>query len=263
MNDLNEEFIKEDVIKGASALLISTYLLRDNDSSLFKATLKAVKIANKYNVPVLLALGTSVLVRDKRDFLQQFIKDHVQMLAMNIKEGEALNGISDPLLSLESLLDSVDFCLLTVGEKGLYIGGHCDEKYLRETGDMIHTKSIPEYNRYEYSRAMRKSDCEKPVKIYTHLNPYLGGPELITNTNGAGDAALSALLHDMASNVYHKKHIPLSPKHETNFLTYSSLHQVAKYCNRVSYEVLKQNSPRLSKGLPQKEDVLEESYWER
>ena len=91
----------------------------------------------------------------------------------------------------------------------------------------------------------------------------MGGPQVIKNTNGAGDAAMSALLHDIAANDYHRAMVPNSPKHEAKYLTYSSIHQVSKYCNRVSFEVLSQNSPRLSKGLPQKEDSLEESYWDK
>lgn len=83
------------------------------------------------------------------------------------------------------------------------------------------------------------------------------------NTNGAGDAALSALLHDMAANKYHKENVPNSSKHQHEFLTYSSFSQVCKYSNRASYEVLAQHSPRLSRGLPEREDSLEEAYWER
>ncbi|MEF1340343.1 inosine/guanosine kinase, partial [Vibrio rotiferianus] len=92
---------------------------------------------------------------------------------------------------------------------------------------------------------------------------YMGGPEKIKNTNGAGDAALSAVLHDMAANKYHKENVPNSSKHAHQFLTYSSFSQVCKYANRASYEVLVQHSPRLSRGLPEREDSLEEAYWER
>ena len=108
---------------------------------------------------------------------------------------------------------------------------------------------------------MKKSDCKKPIKIYTHINPFLGGPQIIRNTNGAGDGALAALLHDMCANIYHKRKVPNSTKHVANFLTYSSLSQISKYANRVSYEVLNQNSPRLIKGLPEREDGLELAYW--
>ena len=116
---------------------------------------------------------------------------------------------------------------------------------------------------YEFSRPMARAKCRKPARIYSHISPYMGGPEKIKNTNGAGDGALSAVLHDMVANSYHRMNVPNSAKHTSEFLTYSSLAQVCKYANRVSYEVLAQSSPRLSRGLPEKEDSLEEVYWER
>ena len=262
MNELDSEFIPEHIIKSASSLLISTYLLRDESSPLFKSTMKALKIAKDSNVPIIISLGTSSLVEEKREFFLDIIKDYVTILAMNEQEASALFGEDDPLLAGEKSLDYVDMTLLTVGKRGLYICGHVDESMARETKDMIHTKSISEYNKYEYSRAMKKARCSNPIKIYTHINPYLGGPGEIKNTNGAGDAALAAVLHDISANNYHRELIPNSPKHESEFLTYSSIHQVCKYANRVSYEVLKQNSPRLYQGLPTKEQSLEESYWE-
>ncbi|MDF5696589.1 inosine/guanosine kinase, partial [Vibrio parahaemolyticus] len=57
--------------------------------------------------------------------------------------------------------------------------------------------------------------------------------------------------------------VPNSEKHEVRCLTYSSLSQICKYANRVSYEVLTQHSPRLSRALPEREDSLEETYWDR
>ena len=68
------------------------------------------------------------------------------------------------------------------------------------------------------------------------------------NTNGAGDGALAALLHDITANAYHKTNVPNSSKHTFDWLTYSSLAQVCKYANRVSYQVLNQHSPRLTRG---------------
>lgn len=91
----------------------------------------------------------------------------------------------------------------------------------------------------------------------------MGGPEKIMNTNGAGDGALAALLHDITANSYHRSNVPNSSKHKFTWLTYSSLAQVCKYANRVSYQVLNQHSPRLTRGLPEREDSLEESYWDR
>ena len=91
----------------------------------------------------------------------------------------------------------------------------------------------------------------------------MGGPEKIRNTNGAGDGALSAVIHDIAANHFHREVLPTSGKHERPWLTYSSFSQVCKYANRVCYEVLAQSSPRLSRALPEREDSLEETYWDR
>lgn len=262
MNELSSDFIPEDVIKGSAALLVSAYSLRDESSTMFQANLAACEFAKKHNVPVVLSLGTSTLIASKQEFFKKFIQDYVSLCAMNEEEAKALVGETDPLLSCEKILDLCDMVLLTVGPRGLYLAGHVDEASKRETKDMIHSKSLAEYNRYEYSRAMMKKDCKSPLKIYTHINPYMGGPGVIKNTNGAGDAALSALLHDIASNTYHRQVTPNSPKHVSRFLTYSSIHQVSKYSNRASFEVLKQNSPRLVKGLPAREESLEDAYWD-
>jgi inosine kinase len=262
MNELSEDFIPEDIIKASSLVLISAYSLRDENSSMFKANHKVVKLAKEHNVPVVLSLGTSSLIKSKKEFFTNFIKEYVNICAMNEEEAQALVDETDPLLSCQKALDLADMVLLTVGPRGLYIAAHVDEEFKRETKDQIHSKSIAEYNKYEYSRAMLKIDCKQATKVFTHINPYMGGPGIIKNTNGAGDAALSAVLHDIASNTYHRQVSPQSPKHNARYMTYSSIHQVSKYCNRASFEVLKQNSPRLIKGLPNREESLEDAYWD-
>lgn len=261
MNDLSSESIPVEVIERSSALLVTAYTLRDENSAIFKSTLRAIQIAKDANVPVVLTLGTSGLVDERKDFLLDLIPKYVSVLAMNESEALTLTGIKDPLLAAEKVLDIVDMVLLTVGARGLYIGAITDASQARLTKEPLHTKSIVEYNKYEYSRAQRRSDISEVKKVYTHINPFLGGPQMIKNTNGAGDAALAAVLHDISANVYHRNKVPNSPKHMTNFLTYSSISQISKYANRVSFEVLSQNSPRLLRGLPEKEDGLEEAYW--
>lgn len=263
MNELNADALPKTVIKNSKTLLLSAYSLRSENEPIFHATIEAAKIAKQNKIPVVFSLGTSSLVQDRKDFLMDFMKEYVTIVAMNQMEAEALTGETDPLLACEKILESIDMLLLTVGNKGLYMAGYCDEKLLRRTEDPLHSKSIAEYNKFEYSRAMRKVDCEKPVKVYSHINPFMGGPDFIKNTNGAGDAALAAILHDISANCYHREMVPTSPKNDAEYLTYSSFSQNAKYANRVSFEVLIQNSPRLIKGLPEKEDSLEESYWRK
>jgi len=262
MNDLAPEFIPGEVIEKASALLISAYLLREEKDPIFSSTVKACEIALKARVPVVMTLGTASLIDAKKDFFRDFIRKHVTCLAMNDLEALALTGLNDPLLAADNALQLADLVLLTVGANGLYLAGYVDEQFARRTTYELHTKSIVDYNLYEFSRPMRKSDCARPVKIYTHINPFMGGPRIIKNTNGAGDGALAAMLHDMSARKYHQTKVPKSPKNLYNSLIYSSLSQLAKYANRVSFEVLAQNSPRLMRGLPEKEDSLQEAYWE-
>jgi inosine kinase len=262
MDDLPADSIPERLIAQASALVLTAYLLRDARAPIFGATMRAIEFANRHQVPVVLSLGTEALVREKRDFLLEVIGHSVNVVAGNFDEVCALTGQGDPLLAGQKALEMADLILITRDQHGLYLCGYVDRKNARETRDQIHSKSIPEYNRFEYSRAMLRRECATPLRIYSHINPYHGGPSVIRNTSGAGDAALAALLHDLAANVHHRLASPTSPKNSARFLTYSSIHQICKYANRVSYEVLRRNSPRLVQGLPEREDSLEEAYWD-
>ena len=264
MNRLSPDCIPEHIFENASALVLSAYLVRCKESDpMPEATMRSIEYAKKYNVPVVMTLGTKHVIEKNPAWWQSFLKDHVTVVAMNEDEAEALTGIADPLLAADKTLEWVDLVLCTAGPAGLYMAGYTENDAKRETSLPLLPGSIAEFNRYEFSRPMRQEDCTTPIKAYSHISPFMGGPERIKNTNGAGDGALSAVLHDMTANRYHRENVPNSSKHAHPFLTYSSFSQVCKYANRVSYEVLAQHSPRLSRSLPEKEDCLKEAYWER
>ncbi|WP_437608655.1 inosine/guanosine kinase [Erwinia sp. V71] len=264
MNQLRAESIPEEVIAGASALVLTSYLVRCKPGEpMPQATMRAITLAKKHNVPVVLTLGTKYVIADNPQFWRDFLRDHVSIVAMNEDEALELTGFSDPLQAADKALDWVDLVLCTAGPSGLYMAGFTEEDGKRKTNHPLLPGVIPEFNQYEFSRAMRHQDCLQPLRIFSHIAPYMGGPEKIMNTNGAGDGALAALLHDITANNYHRANVPNSSKHGRTYLTYSSLAQVCKYANRVSYQVLNQHAPRLSRGLPEREDSLEEAYWER
>lgn len=265
MNALAPESVPPAVFEHASALVISAYLLRCKPGDpMPEATQRAITLAKQHGVPVVLTLGTRFVIAERPEFWRAFITDHVDILAMNEEEGDALTGHADPLLACEAALDLCDVVLCTAGATGLYLAGYTDDAAKRETRYPLLPGAIPEFNRYEFSRPMLRSACDVPVKVFAHIAPYLGGPERITSTNGAGDAALSSLLHDMSANRYHHARVPNSAKHARQFLTYSSMSQVCRYANRVSYEVLAQAAPRLTRGLPEREEGLDdEAYWAR
>jgi inosine kinase len=263
MDELAPEYMPEDLIAGAAAIVVSAYPLRAADQPIQHAMERLLSLAKKHQVPVVMSLGTSHLVTEHRDLIEKNATEYVDMLAMNELEALALTGHSDPLLAAEAALEYTDMVLITAGADGLYLCGYSDASVLRETSNPIKSGSLADYNQFEFSRPMQRKHCKNPVKVYSHIDPYMGGPERIKNTNGAGDGALSAVLHDIAANHYHRHVLPLSSKHEQPYLAYSSFAQICKYANRVSYAILNQNAPRLSRGLPEKEDSLEESYWER
>jgi len=263
MNALLPESVPPSVFDAASCLVISAYLMRCKAGDpMPDATLRAVALAKARHIPIVLTLGTRFVITERPEFWRTFIAENVNVLAMNEEEAEALTGSSDPLLACARALDFTDMVLCTAGATGLYLAGYTDDTVKRETRYALLPGAIPEFNRYEFSRPMLRENCEAPVKVYAHIAPYHGGPERITSTNGAGDAALAALLHEMAANLYHRASVPNSAKHVRAFLTYSSMSQVCRYANRVSFEVLAQSSPRLTRGLPQREEGLDdEAYW--
>lgn len=265
MNALRPDSIPPSIFVDASCLVLTAYLLRGKPGDpMPDATMRAIALAKEHGVPVVLGLGTGFVIAERPAFWARFIADHVDVIAMNEEEGAALTGESDPLLACDRALQWADLVLCTAGPTGLYMAGFTDDAVKRETRYPLLPGAIPEFNLYEFSRPMLKKSCERPVKVFAHIAPYHGGPDRITSTNGAGDAALSALLHDMAANRYHRQTVPNSAKHARDFLTYSSMSQVCRYANRVSYEVLVQASPRLSRALPEREDGLDdEAYWAR
>ncbi len=255
-NDYPPDALPDDLIRGATVAMTTLYCLRDPGWPIAAAATRMMEVAREADVPVAFGLGTSTLVRENRERIRGILEDYVTIAAMNSAEAEALTGQSDALLACERILDWVDVVIVTQGPKGLTLAGYVDDRYKRQTKQVVRSKSIPEYNKWEYSRLMRKEDCEVPIKIYSHIHPYRGGPEELGNTNGAGDAALAALLHDVAANRYHRAMVPDSGKHAAPvpFLTYSSLSRNAQYGNRVAYEVLTGMSPRLSSPVGSDED---------
>ncbi|MDZ7870198.1 MAG: inosine/guanosine kinase [Rheinheimera sp.] len=263
MDQLNAAYIPEDIIAKAAALVLSAYPLRASGQPIQQAMFRTLELAKRHGVPVVMSLGTTHLVEEHRELILSTVRDYVDMLAMNELEAAALTGITDPLQAAEAALELTDMVLVTAGPEGLYLCGYTDASARRETTNPIKSGALPDYNAFEFSRPMQKKHCVEPMKVYSHIDPYLGGPERIKNTNGAGDGALAAILHDIAANHFHRHALPLSSKHEQSYLAYSSFAQICKYANRVSYAILNQSAPRLSRGLPEKEDSLEEAYWER
>ncbi|MGV8750532.1 hypothetical protein ACV36R_31945, partial [Pseudomonas aeruginosa] len=122
MNQLRPESIPEEVIAGASALVLSSYLVRCKEGEPMKAaTLQAIEYAKKHDVPVVLTLGTKYVIADNPQWWRDFLKENVTILAMNEDEALELTGLSDPLTASDMALEWVDLVLCTAGPNGLYM----------------------------------------------------------------------------------------------------------------------------------------------
>ncbi len=133
MNRLTPEFIDEDLIKNASSFVVSAYFTRCSEGdTLDKAAMQAIEYANKHQVPVVLTLGTRFMIDERPQWWRDFIKKHVQVLAMNEEEAEALVGTRDPLLAADQALELADLVLCTAGPQGLYMAGYTDKQHKRK-----------------------------------------------------------------------------------------------------------------------------------
>ena len=60
--------------------------------------MKAIDIAKEKGIPVVMAMGTSSLMIECREFFKKLINDKVNILAGNLDEFMGLFEIEDPLL---------------------------------------------------------------------------------------------------------------------------------------------------------------------
>lgn len=82
-------------------------------------------------------------------------------------------------------------------------GGYTEEANKRQIQHPLLPGHIAEFNRRVQPRHASRISEHLAARLFPHIAPYMGGLEKIMNTNGAGDGALSALLHDIAVNGYH------------------------------------------------------------
>ncbi|KOO10330.1 guanosine kinase, partial [Vibrio xuii] len=91
MNNLRPESIPGEVFEKASALVVSSYLMRGKpEDPMPQAVARAIELAKENNVPVVLTLGTKWVIEGNAEWWQQYIKENISVVAMNEEEGQAL-----------------------------------------------------------------------------------------------------------------------------------------------------------------------------
>ncbi|MCV6022022.1 inosine/guanosine kinase, partial [Escherichia coli] len=85
--------------------------------------------------------------QDDPKYWQDFIREHVSVVAMNEDEAEALTGETDPLAASDKTLEWADMVLCTAGPVGLFMAGYTEDSAKRETTLPLLPGSIAEFNR--------------------------------------------------------------------------------------------------------------------
>ncbi|WP_067521255.1 PfkB family carbohydrate kinase [Endozoicomonas ascidiicola] len=250
VNQLPAEAIKALVIQESSCLVMSAYPLADESQPIYAASQRAVKLAHQYHKPILMTLGSANLVQHMTTELQNYLSQNIMVVAMNGDEAQALTGKPDIPTAAMKVLDYTDLALITDGKNGLYFCGYIDRPYSFQPYEYQNNGREPEQsikiNQYTKSYPALKINCLSPYKIVCHEPACMKNQDMIVNTNGAGDAAMSALIHCLRISDN-----PFSPDNKGSALplTHTTFSETAMYANWVSKQVVQQVSPRLLKAL--------------
>jgi sugar/nucleoside kinase (ribokinase family) len=108
--------ITDRFFKNAAIVHIEGYLLFNPD--LILAVLDAARAAA---AAISLDLASFTVVNESKDFLQNIVKDYVDILMANEDEALAYTGYSDQIRAIKHMAEYVNIAVLKTGERGSYI----------------------------------------------------------------------------------------------------------------------------------------------
>ena len=110
------EEITEKSFEGAAVVHIEGYLLFNRD--LILAAFKAAKAAGAL---VSLDLASFQVVEQSKEYIEEFVRDYVDILIANEDEARAFTGFKDEAKALDALAAKADIAVLKVGKRGSFI----------------------------------------------------------------------------------------------------------------------------------------------
>ena len=113
--ELNAEELDEKEFKGFSYFHIEGYLVQNHE-----LIRQAVKIAKKHGLKISLDLASYNVVEQNMEFLDEIIRDYVDIVFANQEEAKAFTGL-DPEGALSELAGLCDIAVVKVGSKGSLI----------------------------------------------------------------------------------------------------------------------------------------------
>lgn len=134
--ELSAEMLKPEYFKGYTFLHFEGYLVPNHE-----LIEKALHLAHEFGLKVSIDLASYNIVEENRDFLNEIIENHVDIVFANEEEAKAITG-KNPIESLEILAEKCDIAIVKTGENGslikqgdsIYKVGIIDVKSIDTTG---------------------------------------------------------------------------------------------------------------------------------
>lgn len=120
--ELSADDLSDELFKGYDYFHIEGYLVQNHE-----LLEKAVKLARQNNLTICLDLASYNVVEDNIDFLQQIVKDYVDIVFANEEEAKAITG-KQPEEALEELAQYCKIAVVKVGKNGSFVKRD-DEKH--------------------------------------------------------------------------------------------------------------------------------------
>lgn len=113
---MSAEMLSEDIFKGCDILHIEGYLLQNQ-----KLITRAVQLAKTCGLQISLDLASYNVVLENLGFLQNFVKDYVDILFANKEEAKAFTGLENARDALYLMAEICEIGIVKVGQKGSYV----------------------------------------------------------------------------------------------------------------------------------------------
>ncbi|MEZ3443172.1 MAG: adenosine kinase, partial [Alistipes sp.] len=117
--EMKAEEIQSTVFDGYDCLYVEGYLVQDHE--LIRGAMRTAKACG---LKIAIDLASFNVVEENLEFLQELVRDYVDILFANEDEARAFTGEAEPLNALNAISESCELVVVKIGMKGALIKRH-------------------------------------------------------------------------------------------------------------------------------------------
>ena len=117
--EMKAEEIQSTVFDGYDCLYVEGYLVQDHE--LIRGAMRPAKACG---LKIAIDLASFNVVEENLEFLQELVRDYVDILFANEDEARAFTGEAEPLNALNAISESCELVVVKIGMKGALIKRH-------------------------------------------------------------------------------------------------------------------------------------------